>query len=215
MPATSLLLLRHGHTDSNGGAAPRMSGWTDYPLSELGRHEAELLGAHLSGGAGVSAIYSSPLERARATAEPLERRGLGAVILCAGLQEIDCGEVDGWAVEEVKRRFPEHWAANLRQDDDEFRWPGGESYQELRRRCLRAIGRIAARHPGERVAVVTHAGVICQIVGHLRGRPAARWEAFRPENASITEVRWSGDRGEVISFNERSHLRAPRAAAVG
>ena len=215
MPATSLLLLRHGHTEPNGGSAPRMSGWTDFPLSERGRDEAELLGARLASGAGFSAIYSSPLVRARATAEPRARRGLGAVISWAGLQEIDCGLVDGWAVDEVQRRFPEHWADNLRQDDDDFRWPGGESYRELRRRCLQAIRLIAARHPGERVAVVTHAGVICQVVGHLRGRPAGRWEAFRPDNASITEVRWSGETGEVITFNERGHLEPARALAVG
>jgi len=212
MPSTALLLIRHGHTLSNGGdPSPRMSGWTDLPLSARGFEQVRLLARRLAGTAPFDRIYTSPLSRARDTARPLAAAALGAVEVCEALKEIDCGRVDGWPIARVQREYPDHWMANLRQLDDDFRWPGGESYRELRRRSVRAARFFAARHPGGRVAVVTHAGVICQLIGHLSGTPAARWEAMRPDNASITEVRWRGDGGELVVFNDRCHLERPAA----
>jgi alpha-ribazole phosphatase/probable phosphoglycerate mutase len=122
------------------------------------------------------------------------------------LREVGCGEVDGWSIPQVQERYPDFWKVNLRQDDPDFRWPGGESYREFRGRALAAIRHIAASHPGERVAVVTHAGVICTVIGWLHGTGPAEWEKFRPGNCSVTEVDWAGDCGTVLRFDDRSHL---------
>ncbi len=185
-----------------------MSGWTDVPLSPFGRQQIELLGAELSKQLAFAAIYTSPLRRAVDTARELSQSGLGPLRACDSLREIDCGAVDGLPIEAVRRAHPTAWAANLRQTDEDFRWPGGESYREFRRRALSGIRQIAERHPGERVAVVTHAGVISQVIGWLHGISAARWEPFRPGNASLTTVEWSGNAGWLVSFNQRFHLRA-------
>jgi alpha-ribazole phosphatase/probable phosphoglycerate mutase len=58
------------------------------------------------------------------------------------------------------------------------------------------------------VLVVTHAGVISQILGALRGVRPARWEPLRPGNASLTSVTWQGDGGELLRFDDREHLSA-------
>lgn len=207
MATTRLILIRHGHTASNGGSpASRMSGWTDLPLSERGRRQVKVLRRWLAPGPPFAVIYSSPLQRAHDTARGLCEAGLGPLRLYEALREINCGEVDGLPLDEVQRRFPALWAANLRQEDEHFRWPGGESYRELRERCIGAMSTLAAMHPGERVAAVTHAGFITQVIGAIRGASPACWEQFRPENTSLTEVDWSGERGVLVRFNERAHL---------
>ncbi|HYG69915.1 MAG TPA: histidine phosphatase family protein, partial [Anaeromyxobacteraceae bacterium] len=152
-----------------------------------------------------------PLARAVATARALPPARGGPLRLLRSAREIRCGEADGLLVAEARLRYPLHWAANLRQDDDGFRWPRGESYGEFRWRCVRMIDGLAARHPGERLALVTHAGVIATILGAVAGVPPARWEPNRPANASITEVRWTRGTGEVVRFDVRAHLRARTA----
>lgn len=205
VPATRLILIRHGHTSSNSSGGVRMSGWTDTPLSGRGRRQVACLARRLSS-EPASVLYSSPLLRALETARPAAEAAGAELRLEPDLREIHCGEVDGWPVEDVRRKYPQLWEANLRQDDEGFRWPGGESYRELRERSLGALRRIAAAHPGERVLVVTHAGVISQAVGCLRGVGPACWERFRPDNGSLTELDWEGETGRVVSYDDRGHL---------
>jgi alpha-ribazole phosphatase/probable phosphoglycerate mutase len=207
-----LVLIRHGHALGNGGSGypAVLQGRTDSPLSSRGRLEVRSLLAHLRGGPAFTAIYSSPLHRAKDTAAPLSQQGLGSLHLCPALQEIDCGTLDGMPVDEVRRRFPELWARNLRQRDEDFRWPGGESYREFRERCLTILAELASRHSG-RIAVVTHAGVISQVLGAVAGLSPARWEPFRPGHTAITELEWSA-RPAVVRFDDRSHLSHLRVA---
>ncbi len=70
---------------------------------------------------------------------------------------------------------------------------------------------IVARHPGRTVAVVTHSGIISQVLGAMHGLSPAAWEPFRPGNASITEVRWDDGGGTVLRFDDRAHLDALRS----
>jgi alpha-ribazole phosphatase/probable phosphoglycerate mutase len=122
------------------------------------------------------------------------------------LREIHCGRLEGVPLAEVQQRYPILWRANLRQIDDGFQWPGGESYRDFRQRVLHAVSTIAARHRGERVIIVTHAGVISQVLGALNGVRAACWEAFRPHNASLTIVQWADGAGYLRTFNDHDHL---------
>ena len=165
----------------------------------------------LWGSEPYAAIYSSPLRRAWDTALGLQEAGLGQVIACAELEEIDCGELDGMLLEWVKGRHPGLWAANRRQTDDAFRWPGGESYREFRARCLRAVRRLARMHRGERIALVTHAGVISQILGYIHGFGPARWEPFRPGHTGFTEIQWSRRQAAVVAFDDHRHLQLESA----
>lgn len=204
---TRLIVIRHGHVANNGGDPEAlMVGWTDVPLSARGRLQTERLRTHLARRQRFDAIYSSPLCRATETAQSLVDAGLGLLHLCPALKEINCGAADGLPLPEVQRRFPELWRENFRQVRDDFRWPGGESYREFRHRCLAAVQSIVAKHPSGCVAIVTHAGVISQIVGSTHGLSAACWEPFRPGNASISELEWRGSRGAIVSFDCRLHL---------
>ena len=135
---TTLLLVRHAETDWN--AVGRLQGHTDRPLSDFGRRQAEQLAAELEG-EELEAIYSSDLARARETAEVVgERLGL-PVALDPDLREKDWGTWEG--------------LTPIERDRVEF---VGESTKAHQERMLEALRRIADRHPGGRVLVVTHGG---------------------------------------------------------
>jgi probable phosphoglycerate mutase len=202
-PLTRVLLIRHAHIDT-GPAPGRLCGSLDLPLSESGR--AQLRSLSINGSRRrVDALYTSPLTRARAVAAALGSLWALDPIVDDGLGEIDCGRFEGMPIEAVQRQYPDLWARNLAQKDDEFAWPGGESYSAFRSRVIRKVAAIAEKHDGERIAIVTHAGVITQILGMLRGRRPAAWEPDRPEPLTATEVTWAnGGPAALLRFNERN-----------
>ena len=136
---TTLLLVRHGETDWN--ADGRLQGQTDRPLSDFGRRQARRLAEEL-GDEQLEAIYSSDLSRARETAEIVGGRIGLPVVLDPELREKNWGTWEGLtAVERDRVEFV------------------GETTEEHQERILRALRRIAERHPGDgRVLVVTHGG---------------------------------------------------------
>ena len=198
---TRLLLIRHAHIDT--GDPPRLCGTFDLPLSRRGREQLAALCCDLPSVLAPAALYSSPLARAVETAEALGRAcGLRPQVE-DGLREINCGALEGRTIEQIEREDPDLWQRNLAQRDDEFRWPGGESYAEFRRRIVASLDRIAALHPDAEVAVVTHSGVVAQVLGILEGRAAAVWERDRPHPLAVTEVTWApGGPLRRIRFNE-------------
>lgn len=200
MEPARLFLVRHGRTAGNHPGGMVLMGNTDLPLTVEGFRQARRLAARLKVWP-FRAVYSSPLQRAATTAREIAVVRRVPVYWCRGVQEMDCGRVDGLDVSTVRRRHPTVWEANERQDDPDFRWPGGESYRELRRRIVAACDRIAVRHPGDAVVVVTHAGVVNQLVGSLEGVDPARWEPYRPGHCTVTQVEWSREGGRLVAFD--------------
>ena len=200
---TRLLLIRHAHVDT-GPSPGRLCGSLDLPLSAAGRAQLRALGARLAADEAPDALYTSTLRRAREVAEALTRIWDRDLCLDDAVREIDCGRLDGMPIVEIEREYADLWARNRAQIDDDFTWPDGESYRAFRQRVLDGLGHIAAAHRGQRVAVVTHAGVIAQVLGAIRGRPAAVWELDRPAPLSATEVTWAnGAPASVVAFNRR------------
>ncbi len=204
MLGCTLVLIRHAHTIENGGSrTPRLCGRYDAPLSETGLRQVERLRGVLSA-ENAEVAYASPLRRSLATAGALPQR-LTPVLL-QSLQEIDCGAVDGWLLSEIRERYPDLWQRNLAQQDNNFGWPDGETYENFRSRVIRAARAIAGRHCGERVVAVTHAGFISQLLGCIAGLKPSQWEQFRPGNASVTEVQWRESGCRVVRYDDRRHL---------
>jgi probable phosphoglycerate mutase len=207
---TTLVLIRHARAaDRDGEGRLRLCGHLDVPLTRRGQLEARRLGPAIARLGRVDALYSSTLRQALATAEPVARELGLEPRRWASLREVSCGVLDGALVAQIKQRYPALWSANLAQADERFSWPGGETYQAFRRRVLRSIGRIALAHAGGRVVIVTHTGVISQLLGHLAGESPARWERYRPGPASLTVVRWTAGAsrlGRLLRFDDRRHL---------
>jgi broad specificity phosphatase PhoE len=186
---TELLLIRHAHIDT--GNPPRLCGQLDLPLSRKGREQLASLCCELPFATRPAVLYSSPLIRAVETAEALGRAWGLHLRIDRALGEISCGALEGQPIAQLEREQVDLWERNLAQQDDHFRWPGGESYADFRRRIVEALDRIAEAHPDRDAAIVTHSGVIAQVLNLLKGRPAAVWDQDRPDPLTLTEVTWA------------------------
>jgi probable phosphoglycerate mutase len=197
---TRLILIRHAHVD-NGKDGRRMCGWLDLPLSSTGEVQLQSLGNERSE-FKAETVYASSSSRARLTGQALAANWKVQVRIDPDLREINSGAVEGMLIEEVKQRFPDLWARNASQDDSDFAWPDGETYKNFRQRVFGALTRIARRHPTARIPVVTHTGVIAQVVGAIEGLSPAVWERNRPAPFTATEVIWNdGGPRHLLSFN--------------
>ena len=196
-PVTRLLLIRHAHVDTGTGAG-RLCGWLDLELSAEGQRQLAALPGRSLAQQRPDALYTSTLRRSRDVATALaEIWGLQPHALDA-LREIHCGELEGAQLDKLARENPDLVARNRAQVDDDFTWPGGESYRQHRERVLAVFSEIVAKHPGQLVAVVTHAGVISQVLGFLKGRRAAEWEPDRPAPLTVTELTWANGRPDAV-----------------
>jgi broad specificity phosphatase PhoE len=151
---TTLLLARHGETDWN--SERRWQGHADQPLNEAGREQARELAESLLR-RGIDAVYSSDLLRAHETARIVaDRLGL-PVAVDAGLREVDVGDWAGRVHSEIESIDPEgfdRWQAGGKG------WNGGESYEQMGERVVASLLRIAERHPGGTLLIVSHGGSI-------------------------------------------------------
>src|SRR5918999_1946555 len=151
---TTILLARHGETDWN--REDRFQGHADPPLNELGRQQARELAESLAD-SGVAAVYASPLARASETAKIVaEVLGLPVETRTA-LREVDVGSWQGLTRDQVETRYPDDFRRWLHAGEG---WSDGESYDELGRRGVADLLVLAAKHPGERILVVTHGGPV-------------------------------------------------------
>ncbi|HET6642549.1 MAG TPA: histidine phosphatase family protein [Gaiellaceae bacterium] len=151
---TTILLARHGESDWN--RAKRWQGFADRPLTELGREQAVALAERLAD-TELDAVYSSDLQRARDTAEIVARSKGLRVETTPDLREVDVGSWSGLIRAEAEARFPDAYARWLQGGEG---WDDGETYEEMSRRVVAAIARVAAQHPNGRVLVVAHGGSI-------------------------------------------------------
>ena len=174
----TLLCIRHAQSTMN--AAGLWQGQANPPLSEEGREQAQALGDRLAE-ESLSVLVASDLQRARETAEIAAHRLGIATRLEPGLRELDVGEWSGLARDEIARRWPEDFD-RFRAGDLDVRAGGGETRRELRARVVAALRSLQRRYCGERIAVVTHPGVIRTLVP---GTQITNAEWFRLDMARL------------------------------
>ncbi len=193
-----LLLIRHGENDLIGkGLAGRMPG---VHLNGEGRRQAQELAAQL-GGARLKAIYSSPLERALETAQPLASRHGLPVQVREGLIEVDYGRWQGRSFKQLRRTSL--WKQVLVAPAG-VRFPGGESLAEVQERAVEEMERIAADHEaGDLVALFTHAEVIRLATAHYLKMPLNEFQRLAADTASLTVLVHRDGRVMVPQVNQR------------
>jgi probable phosphoglycerate mutase len=173
----ALWLIRHA--ESTWNAAGRWQGQADPPLSERGRQQALGLACELRDEA-LERLISSDLARAAQTADILGGQ-LGLEVRREPLlRELDAGRWSGLTRREIEARDPEA-LARFDASEPAARAGGGESFSELRQRACRALAALASEHPGQRVGIVTHGGLIRALVPELRLENAG-WRRIVPES---------------------------------
>jgi len=179
-----LLLIRHALNDWVG---KRVAGWTPgISLNDEGRDQAARLAEWLEP-VPLEAIYSSPLERAVETAEPIARSHGMEVMIRDSIGESRYGELDGKPIEEIfKTPLWEKW----RMNPSRTRFPGAETTYEVQVRVVSELEQILQEHPEGNIAVVSHADPIRVAVAHYIGLPLDLVFRIWVSPASVTTMRF-------------------------
>ncbi|WP_030670181.1 histidine phosphatase family protein [Streptomyces cellulosae] len=188
---TTLLLARHGQTIWH--AENRYAGISDVALTDTGRAQADALG-RWAAAHPVDAIWTSPLSRAIATADPA-CRALGLTPHREpALRECDFGVLEGRTLAEFAAEDPAAADAFV-ADPVAHPFPGAEDPSAAAARGADALRRIAAAHPGERVLVVAHNSLLRLVLCTLLSIPAREYRRVFPRlrNAAISELRMNND----------------------
>ncbi len=163
-----ICVARHGETDWNIQGV--LQGWIDVPVNDLGRRQAIDLAESVQS-AGIEAIWSSPLARARETAEIIAGRlGLPAPSSHEGLKERRFGAIQGIPKAELGELNPVLLQHILKRNPATH-FEDGETMDEFADRIMAAITAIGELHTGERVLVITHGWVMDVITRHVSNLP--------------------------------------------
>jgi len=205
---TRLYLIRHAQSQGNTGEDLTTG---DPDLTEVGYEQAKRLGERMKA-QKLDAIYASPMRRTQETAFAIaDHLGLD-VIPRHDLVEVVMGRADL----DIRKMAPEEQAAIARGIVENGTWdafPGSEGSANARKRVTTAIDEIIAAHPGQRVAVVCHAGFIQTYVSVVLDHP--RDYIFYPFNASVASIRARGDRRVIWRLNDVAHLAGMPAGFGG
>lgn len=201
-----ILLVRHGESipDREGESLPLLDGHGDPPLDPIGHEQAERIADRLvASGEVIAAIYVTTLQRTHQTAAPLASRLGVEPRIEPELREVHLGEWEGGA---YRRRVSEGDPLAVRMMVEQ-RWdviPGAEESAAFAARVRRGITRVATAHADETVVVVSHGGVIGQVVADATGsRPFA---FLGSDNGSITHLVVAGERWIIRRYNDTAHL---------
>jgi broad specificity phosphatase PhoE len=201
---TTILLVRHGQTESN--TTGYYMGWSNEDLNDVGYAQARSLSSRLAS-LPIASVYTSPLKRAYTTAAILAQpHGLELEII-NDLTEIQLGNWQGLHADEIRQRWLELWQ-QFRTDPSGITIPGGESFQQVTERAIRAFNTVAAANRDRQAVIVTHDVIIKVIAAHILGVPNSIYRRFQINNASLSVVRIINGSSHLITLNDTSHLEA-------
>lgn len=201
---TEILLIRHAVNDFV--KTGRLAGWTPgVHLNDEGRQQAEALAQRLDG-LPIHAIYSSPLDRAVETAEPLARlRGLPIRIL-EGVGEVRYGDWTGGVIEELAKH--ELWHG-VQFFPSSTRFPNGETIGEMQARAVGQCEALRVAHADEIVAVVSHADVIKAVIAHYVGMHLDLFQRLIVAPASVTWLHLGKGGPRLVVMNDTGTIPRP------
>lgn len=207
---TTIILIRHGETEAN--VQQVWQGSLDAPLTLRGQQQVAATAARmavLSQEQPIHAFYVSPLPRARSTALAIAAAIRQQPTVEPGLREFDLGDWEGRSFLELKEkeRLWEQWRV-----DPTFAPPNGESPHTFNRRAVSVIRALADAHPAQTVLIVTHGGLICNVLATWLGAGPGDWRRWEPHNCAITILQAREGEWQASLVNDISHL--PPATVV-
>ncbi len=198
---TRLLLIRHATNDMMESGV--LAGCTPgVHLNAQGRTEAEALARRLAQ-VEITAIYTSPLERALETAEIIAAPHNMPVTVREGLGEVRCGRWTGQKIERLRRR--RLWR-QVQIVPSMSRLPGGESMFEVQMRMRAELEHLCTAHPRQTVAVVSHADPTKAAVAFYIGLPLDLFQRLAVGPASLTVLELGGVLPRLVCLNDTGHL---------
>ena len=193
-------IVRHAEKELGDFYNPRLR-HQDEPLSVRGWLTAQKLSSCFIN-KSISAIYVSGYQRTRQTIEPLARQLHLMPILDMRLNEIDNGLFEGLTEPEIQQQFPDQWDIYRKRTSD-FRFPEGETGEEVRCRIMHFLDENLQQHLSESIILVSHDGLIRTLVCAILGIPVyQRWN-FQTDFGGITEIVYQPDfdAWKLVRFN--------------
>lgn len=199
---THLILIRHGQINAN--VEKRWHGWTDSSLNETGKKQAERAAARIAEEhPDVKALYASPLERTRHTAEAIARILNLELVLEPNLKEYGIGVLEDEFFLDLEHKHG--FFSRIRTDLD-FAPEGGESVNQVTDRITQAFERFLQQHRGEKILAVSHGAVMALGLARLLHNNPLEWDRYYFQNTSVTEVTL-GNSPQLLRFNCIQHLK--------
>lgn len=199
-----LLFIRHGQTDHN--VDQRVMGRQPVPLNEVGKRQAKKIADYLKD-VGLTAVVSSPVERAKATAEAiLACHPKLKLILEEGFSEIDYGEWVNLTIADIVTRYPDIWP-DYHSNPKDVKIPGGEWLMAVRDRTVKAISNLKKLYPDGRIAIVSHADVIKLAITAILDWPIDMFKSFSMDNGAMVLIREHPALGmRMVLYNAQNGL---------
>ena len=200
---TTIMLIRHGDTDWNVEEIFR--GRADIELNETGIKQAELLAKYLED-VPVEVIYSSPLKRALKTAEIIAGTHGANVTPSQELIDFDYGEWEGLSHNMVKDKYKTLYEKWLKKPHL-VKMPKGESLDDVRKRVVRLINQVTARHQGT-VALVSHRVILKAIICAFLGLDNSRFWNIKVDTCGVTTFIYQDKSFTLEKHNDTSFLKS-------
>ncbi|EIJ43784.1 fructose-2,6-bisphosphatase [Beggiatoa alba B18LD] len=202
MQTTQLYVIRHGETFWN--IAGRIQGTLESGLTDIGIAQANALSANLLK-LPFQTIYSSDLSRAYQTAKYIaDPKGL-EVVIDSGLQERNFGIFQGLTWRELEVKYPEE--LQQYRTNPEFIVPNGESTHQFYDRCAAIFNELAVRHLGQRILIVTHGGVVSNLLRYALGIPFGAPRRFEVVNTSVNIFMYKENHWMLERWGDVHHLQ--------
>ncbi len=200
----SLILIRHG--ESRGNVEGLFRGRIDYPLTERGKEQAELLASELKR-FSVKKIYTSPLNRCLQTAEFIKVSTGAEIIKEEGLNNIRLGKWEGKPKSFIKERWPDLWQLWLKEPE-RLNIPEAETLTRVQARAYRIVREIIKEGEEGSVALVTHRAVLKPLIAKLLNIPPPYFWKVHMDNCAYSIFEVDRDRGfTLVLLNQTRHLK--------
>jgi broad specificity phosphatase PhoE len=195
-----IIFVRHGESLHNKNNV--LQGRLDTPLSEAGIAQARAVARRLSK-EKINAIYSSPLKRARSTAEEIARRHPGLKLrISPEIVEQDFGTLEGSTMQVWYNYVVPGGKPHMHR-----KFPRGEGWYDVRRRVIPFLDTLLKTGSGKTFVIVAHGSVTRQMISYLLEIPVPQGRPFFLDNAAIAEVVIGADYSTLEIFNDKTHLR--------
>lgn len=183
-----LILARHAETQANKNGI--FSGWTDYPLTEKGKKQAQRLAYELKKNYNIDEMYSSPLGRAMSTSKMVSRSIERDIITTECLKEVNFGLFEGKTGKEIETHHGDHWKF-WNDDFVNYRLPQGENLIDLLSRIKPLIDNL--RTTDKTCLLVAHSAVIQVAITYLLDIEVKKMWNFQVKNCSYVEFECTDD----------------------
>ncbi|KAB3532896.1 histidine phosphatase family protein [Alkaliphilus pronyensis] len=195
---TKLYLVRHGETDYN--LNKKLCGWSDPGLNDRGREQALSLSKALQN-LEFDVIYNSGLKRAVETTEIIMENNKSVIYSLDFLKEIHFGRFEGFCMNEIKEKHPQIFK-QLQKDYVGFCFPEGESLRDMYNRVASGIEELLKTNDKKNILLVSHSGVIRNIIAHLiTGDINKHWN-FKIDHCSLSIIEATENFNILVKLNE-------------